>query len=94
MLYYLCTKKGVDMKKDYVFLDERGQDITNIAFIDIGDKIINANGEWVCEGLVSEIKTKEIYPTFFEKLFRIKETITCEKEYSQKIVLKRVKKSE
>lgn len=79
------------MNKEYKFLDERGQDVTNIAFIDIGDKIINPNGEWECVGLVSCIDTTIIKPTFLERICGIKKE--PEKTYNQTFILKRNKKA-
>lgn len=78
------------MEIKYLFIDEHGTDITGIASIDIGDKIINANGEWVCEGIISEINTKEIQPTFFEKCFGYSKD--PHKTYKRILILKRLKK--
>lgn len=79
------------MIKEYKFLDEHGQDISNIAFIDIGDKIINPNGEWECVGVVANVDTTIIKPTLFERILG-KEQET-EKIYKQTYILKRNKKS-
>lgn len=59
------------MQKDYVFLDEKGNDISNIVFFDIGVKITNPNGEWECVGFVSNIETTTTKQTVFEKIFNI-----------------------
>lgn len=79
------------METKYVFMDEHGTDITGIAApYNIGDRIINVNGEWVCEGIVSEINTKEIQPTFFEKCFGYSKA--PHKTYKLTFILKRLKK--
>ena len=76
------------MRTEYVFLNEKGHDVGNLAFIDIGDKIINANGEWICEGLIAEVKTTIKVPSLVDKLRGISNT--KEEELTHKYILKRI----
>lgn len=60
------TTEVFNMYREFVFLDEKGTDISGFAGpYNIGDRIINENGEWVVEGLVNKIETNIFRPTFF-----------------------------
>lgn len=78
------------MEKEYLFLDERGNDVSKIAFIDIGDKIINPNGEWECVGVIAKVNTTIIQPTFWERIRGRQQE--PQKIYKQTFLLKRIKK--
>ena len=74
------------MYKEYVFLDEKGNNITNTAFLGIGDKVINANGEWVVEGIVNNNEITKTISVF--------NRVNIERNYIQQIILKRINKPE
>lgn len=81
------------METKYVFMDERGTDITGIAApYDIGDRIINANGEFEVIGLVNDIETTKTV-TVFSNLFSPRKTEDIKKNYKQRIILRRIKKA-
>lgn len=78
------------MFEEYVFLDEQGRNISGIAApFDIGNRIINENGEWVIEGLVSNVETTITYPTFLESILGKKREV--QKIYKRTYILKRAK---
>lgn len=79
------------MFEQYTFIDERGQDVTGCVFLDIGDKIINVNGEWECVGMYSNKETTIIRPTFFEKIFKIE--TEPQRIYKRTYLMKRYKKA-
>lgn len=60
---------------NFVFVDENDDNISNICFIDVGDKIINRNGEWVCVGKINDVRT-EIIP--------VRKSLFGHKEYEQR----------
>lgn len=81
------------METKYVFLDEQGTDITGIAApYDIGDKIINVNGEFEVIGLVNDIVTTKTI-TIFDRLFTNRKTEDTERNYKQRIILQKIKKA-
>lgn len=81
------------METKYVFMDEHGTDITGIvAPYDIGDKIINVNGEFEVIGLVNDIETTKTI-TIFGGLFTHRKTEDTEKDYKQRIILRRIKRA-
>ena len=81
------------METKYVFMDERGTDITGIAApYDIGDRIINVNGEFEVIGLINDIETTKTV-TLFGNLFSHRKTEDIKKNYKQRIILRRIKKA-
>lgn len=77
--------------KIYLFRDEQGRDVTGYASLDIGDKIINANGEWTCIGKSVEIQTTKTI-SILDKLFHKSKKEKEQKEYFETFILKRIKK--
>ncbi len=65
------TTEVLNMSKEYVFLDEKGRNIDGCVLLEPGDKIINANGEWVVKGThsITEIITPK--QTFLDLIFGI-----------------------
>ena len=79
------------MYEKYEFVDENGRNVENIAFMDIGSKLINANGEWECIGIVADVETTKTI-TIIDKLLHRDTSEKEERVYKRKYVLKRQKK--
>lgn len=80
------------METKYVFMDEHGTDITGIAApYDIGDRIMNVNGEFEVIGLVNDIETIKTV-TILGNLFFPRKAEDIKKNYKQRIILRRIKK--
>ncbi len=80
------------METKYVFINEEGREVNGIAApCDIGDKIINRNGEFEVIGLVNEIETTKTV-SIFRNLFKCRNTEDIKKEHKQMIILRRNKK--
>ena len=80
------------METKYVFMDEHGTDITGIAaHYDIGDRIMNVNGEFEVIGLVNDIETIKTV-TILGNLFFPRKAEDIKKNYKQRIILRRIKK--
>ena len=67
------------------FGDETLMDVSSLEFLNIGDKVINQNGEWVVEGKVVEVTETIKVLGIFNK----KEKVG--KEYKNRYILRLVK---
>jgi hypothetical protein len=79
-------------KEKIVFLDENNKELNNICFLDVGDKIINANGEWTCIGFTNNI-VHEIQTSIIDKILGRKPKTNGLGKYHFAYIMRRTKKN-
>lgn len=82
------------MKTEWEFIDENGSNLTGIIFLEPGDRVINVNGEWVCNGSYDSVTIETREPNLIEKIFGFKKIFTGETHCIRRYIMRRIIKND